>query len=201
MSLTAMSKHLSFLRDPEELYLEETRRQLKVKHQEIQSLRSQAREASDPVEKAELDASVLRSLKELSGLAYHREIDRLLQFHQHPDVAKNVYLFFVPAPPVANPSSPTDRPRISPFGFIFRDVLTDAMEPEVLHLRTESEDWLVQLQEAKRMITSGELLQAYTTMRSRFRVREVNVLLARTLADRMGANLFVDLHTLCDYTP
>lgn len=40
MPTTAMSKHLSFLRDPEELYLEETRRQLKVKHQEIQSLRS-----------------------------------------------------------------------------------------------------------------------------------------------------------------
>jgi hypothetical protein len=194
-----MSKHLSFLRDPEELYLEETRRQLKVKHQEIQSLRSQAQEASDPAEKAELDASVLRSLKELSGLAYHREIDRLLQFHQHPGVAKNVYLFFVPAPPVADPSS-TDRPRISPFGFIFRDVLTDAMKPEVLHLCTESEDWLVQLQEAKRMITSGELLQAYTTMRSRFHLKEINLLLARTLADRVGASLFVDLHTVYDYT-
>ena len=91
---------------PEELYLEETHRQLKVKRQEIQELRSLVNNASNPVEKAELEASVLRSLTELTELAYHREVDGLLEFHTNPDVAQNVYLGYVPAPPKPNPCTP-----------------------------------------------------------------------------------------------
>jgi len=192
----SMRNLLSFLREPEELYLEETMRRSKVKRQEIQELRSQALDESDPTKKAELEASVLRAAKELLELAFDREVDGLLEFHKHPDVSKNISLGYVPA----LPNSTDAIPRINPLGFRFRNVLTDNMEQAVLHLCTDSDDRLVQLQEAKRMITSGELLQAYTTMRSRFHLKEINLLLARTLADRMGASLFVDLHTVYDYT-
>jgi hypothetical protein len=184
---------------PEDLYRKETHRRLEVKRQEIQELRSLVNNASDPVEKAELEASVLRSLTELTELAYHREVDGLLEFHTNPDVAQNVYLGYVPAPPRPNPA---DCPRISPLGFRFRDVRTeDVGQPEaILQLRTESDDRLVQLKEAKRMIKEGEMLDAYTTMRNRFRAREISLLLAQTLGGRMGIQLFTDLHTMYDYT-
>ncbi len=51
------------------------------------------------------------------------------------------------------------------------------------HLCTECDD-LVQPQEAKCILRTGELLQAYTSMCSRFRGREINLLLATTLGER-----------------